>query len=441
MPEQTGMWVPFPAARLSWERTAPNLQTSNGRGVLGAAHSPGVALAVSLVGYYSLAGFANVYMPDDNLGGILIRGTTFAIVVIAFVSTAQRGSALPGGLLVPAGVFFLAYLMRLVENIYFSDIFIPPGPEMIFPILIFGSIVPSFLMARIVQYVNDDDFAKAIVVLNGLFLVGMALNLDELNQSMDSRLTLGKINAISMASTAVSFLCFHLLFFRKSKFLILAAAATMPFLFLIVIYARARGIWVSGTAAILIYILVLKGRQRIWSLLGFVGVGAALFGFGGDYVDIIWDRLMFTDVNNDTSTYEHYIAAAGAWQQFMDDFAFGRYAIELQTDFYPHNIYLEVLMSIGFFGAIPFAIHLVFAARAAIGIIRTPEFSRAPTFIAIQFIFYAMGSATSGGVWGAAGFWICSFMVIALWYARPRALAPPFSGPGLVHSARLTNPS
>jgi hypothetical protein len=403
---------------------SPARPASKGRGLWKMLFSPSAALVLALFGYYPLANFTNIFLPEGNLGGILIRAGSFAVLLVAFISS-QRDGRPKTFLFVPATVFFFFYTARLLENFYVSDIDIYPGPEAIFLLLFAVTILPANMLARVASDVQDQDMAVTLTVMNVIFLAGIALNLDMLSQTQQSRMALDKINPIMLGYTAASFLLFHLVFFQKSKVLAIAAAVSAPLLFLIIVYARSRGPYLAGAGAILVYVTLVQGPRKIWLLATLSVVSVVLIFYATEHLDIIWSQLTRTSVDgSDQSTYMHYIALSGAWQQFMDDFFFGRYAIELQTAFYPHNIFLEVPMSVGFFGLIPFAIHVGSAVRAALGILRTPEASASEALIALMFIQAAIAGCFAGAVWGASVFWVTSFLLIVFWRERqPRTRA------------------
>jgi hypothetical protein len=383
--------------------------------------SPGVALAVLIMGYYSFAGFSNYFVPDSNIGGIVIRSSVLLLTIVSFMLTDRRGIPAIGAVFVPAFIFILAYCLRLFENIFLSGIDIFPGPVTIFSMLILGSIFPAFLLARMIGRVTDNQFASAGACLSVVFIGAMALNANNLGSTADVRLELDKINPISLGYTALSFLIFYLFYWRESKLLTLMAAIVTPFLLYIFIYSRSRGPYVACMAMLLAYVLQLKGTKRTWMIVAAVAAGTTVMLFGvREYMGIIFEQFERTDVNFDESTWVHYMAAVGAWQQFLDDFLIGRYAVELVTAYYPHNIYLESLMSVGLIGSTPFAIHLALAGRATVGIFRSGEFPIFAAAIATQFIVECLEGAFSGALWGDSNFWILSFAVVALWYGRPR---------------------
>jgi hypothetical protein len=394
---------------------------SRRKGLWNIAFSGGAALAVSQMGYYSLAGFTNVLLPEGSLGGILIRISIFSIILAAFARLQHKNNMSnyrPP--LIPAGAFFFIYMLRLIDNCFFSDISLPWGADFIFSVFLISTVFSAFLMAQLARDVHDDDLIGVTIALNFLFVISLSLNLDALVETSDARMLLDKVNPISMSHTAVGFLLFHTLAFRKSKLSMLMALGMTPLLLLVIVYTRSRGAWVAGLGAIVVYVLLIKGTRRVWAV---AGLGSAAFGtmlFASDYLDIIRERMDFTDIHSDQSTYVRYILHENAWRQFVEGFALGGYIVELSQNSYPHDLYLEVLMAVGVIGAIPFALHVLIAMRAAIGIIRSNKFMLAPVLTAVLFLRESIAVAMSGCIWNSSEYWTCSFLVIAFWYGRRR---------------------
>ena len=126
---------------------------------------------------------------------------------------------------------------------------------------------------------------------------------------------------------------------------------------------------------------------------------------------------------SDRSTFLRVLSFQGAYEQFLDHPLFGRYVNEHLTYYYPHNIYLESFMAVGLLGSAPFFLHVFLALRSALLVLRLKYVSWVWTFISILFMREAMGSAASGSLWGNTGFWMTSFLVIAIWSGHRRELA------------------
>lgn len=385
--------------------------------------SPAAAFLISFptIGYYTFAAYVNVLVPDGSAGGIAIRAGSLALVLLAWILVPPKQRRRFGGLLIPATIFLFFYGYRLFENMFMQNLEVQPGNGLVLLTLFVSSMIPAVLLASMERSIRDEDMMILLSVFAVLFVIGMGLNREALAETAEHRMSLDKINPIALAYVASSLMLFYLLAFARSKRVMIEASVIVPILLLIVSLARSRGMLISTGVTLLIYVLAVRGTRRIWAVVG-LAAAAALVGLYADpeYVGYAMEALGRIDVNQDTSTAMRALAFAGAWEQFLADPIFGRYAFELRTSFYPHNIYLESLMSVGLVGTVPFMVHFGMALRAAIGLIRErpPSFTR--VFVALLFIRDAIGTAASGAIWGVPGFWITSFLVIVMWYGRKR---------------------
>lgn len=386
--------------------------------------SPAAAflLLFPTIGYYTFAAYVNVFSPEGSVGNIVIRAGSLVILFIAFTSVRARQRKCFNKFLIPVTIFLFFYTLRLVENILFLDIEIISGNNILVLMIFFlSSIIPSYVLALIEPAIRDEDIVALLSGFAILFLVGVWLNREALAESAEVRMMLTKINPISLSYVAISFILYYLLQFSRFKRMIIEALLITPVLLVIISLARSRGAIISGILTLIIYILISKGRRRV-SMLVILSSVATLITLFADpiYLESAIDALNRIDTHDDLSTKSRILSFGGAWEQFLENPLIGRYAIELQTGGYSHNILLDSLMSVGLIGSIPFALHLGFSLRAAIGIIRNHTLSFAHVFIALLFVRDLIGSQFSGSLWGSSGLWITSFIVISIWYGRKR---------------------
>lgn len=385
--------------------------------VFSAAFSPASALAFALLGYYSLALVTGSGGDEGQAASIFIRLLLFALVIIAYLRAAPRPFSRLDQVMLPGSIFLLIYTLRLFENIFISDVVVANGPAVVIGMFWVGGVIPAYAISARYRGVKDDDFIAATVVLLVCMVIGLVLNRDALLESSTTRMGLDKINPISLGHLGFAFLIFFVVSFRRSMWIKVLSALAAPILVLVVVYSRSRGPYLAGAGSLLFYALLLKGTRRVWFILA-LGLAAIVGGvlLNPDLADIVSTQLSRTDLNSDMSNQLRVIAFTGAWDQFVDHFLIGRYVVEMQTGYYPHNIYLESLMSVGLIGSIPFAMHIILAVRAAAGIIRDKNSTIWATFTAVLFFREALGNFVSGSIWGAPGFWITSFLAIAVWY-------------------------
>lgn len=389
--------------------------------------SPANALAFSLLGYYSMAGLVNVYLPDSNLGGILLRGLIGVVVLVALARFFRYGQKIRGAYLYPAAIFLLLYFFRMYENAFIVQLTLPPNNEVAFLIFLASIVIPAISFTLIAGQIDDRQFDVSMRILLVIFGVSLFLNLQDLLASYENRLSLAKINPISMSITAYVFLLYHLLRFRQSKFLMIQSAIAVPLLLLVILYARSRGVYIAGAATLVIYGICLKGSRRVSYLLGLgLFALAAATWFAGDAVEIIIKSIERIFSGTDLSANTRRDAGFGGWEQFLQDPVIGRYIIELSHNYYVHNMYLESLMAVGVVGTLFLVLHLVLAFRAVVGIIRSPHATFVARFSSPMFVFMSIIAASSSSVYLAIEFWITSFLVIAFWYGRAGFRQPSY---------------
>ena len=372
------------------------------------------------IGFYALPAYANKITPDSHIGAIVIRVGSLIVLFLSIsrVPRAMRHHFFPA--LMPAALFLFFYSFRLLDNMLLLGIEIAPGNIQVLQIF-FSTLVASFLLAQVEHTLRDEDLTLLMSAFTFLFLLGMLLNFDQLSATAGYRLQLQKINPISLSYVCSSIIIYYIVYWGSSRRILIEFAIAFPALITIIALAQSRGMMISTVVTLIVYVLALKGTQRIFVLISLCG-GALIISLyiAPEMAARMLQALERIDPNTDMSTAGRVLSFNGAWDQFLKDPVFGRYAIELQTNFYPHNIYLEALMAVGLFGGVPFGLHVALAFRASVGLIRARDKSRAQVFVALLFIRSAVGTASSGSLYGSSGFWISSFIVIAMWYWKQR---------------------
>ncbi|TIN80006.1 MAG: O-antigen ligase family protein [Mesorhizobium sp.] len=388
--------------------------------------SPATAFALAICGFYAFSGVVNRFDPEGSLGSVLVRAAIALITLISFLLMPSKLRSSTAALL-PMKIFFTFYLCRLIENIYVSSINISPGPGMIFSIFLVTGVGAALLISSMDKGIKNVDLTFAMSALCVIFIVGLYLNREILLQNSvvyNSRMSVDKINPISMGHTAFAFLIYFVLVLGKTKKLTVQAIIFCPILCLIVVFAKSRGAYIAGAGALLVYVLLLKGSKRVFAFCGAFAIALVVLASSGvELIDVVIARIQTINVDTDQSTMIRSQLFAGAWSQFLESPVLGRYAVEMRFNFYPHNIYLESLMAMGALGSLPFAAHIVLALRSTVGIIRSGKFPLAAVLAAVLFIREAIAGMASGSLWGNSVFWVTSALTISFWYGYQGFLA------------------
>lgn len=381
------------------------------------------ALSFPTIGYYTFSTYVSLLEADSNLPIIVYRAVSLLFLLVSFVCAWRYRSAIP--LQAWPGLFFLViYLLRLVENAWVQQIRIPPDTTTALLVFAVGTIPAVIALMAIWRQISEADSQKVFSAFALLFVIGAVLVLLQTGQDLTyRRLAFEKVNPISLAYTCSSFLIFYFVVGRKSKRVAIEATVAVPVLIYIAANAQSRGMIISTGMCFLIAIIVQRGKARMVNISVLAILSAiAVLAIEPAVFEKALLALQRIDVISDRSTVLRVLSFQGAYQQFLDDPLFGRYVNEQLTNYYPHNIYLESLMSVGLLGSAPFFLHTFLALKSAILVLRLKNANWVWTFISILFIREAVASAASGSLWGNTGFWMTSFLVIAIWSGHRRDL-------------------
>ena len=182
---------------------------------------------------------------------------------------------------------------------------------------------------------------------------------------------------------------------RKIKNLFIILVALIPFLL-----GSSRGSIFSLLFPFLFFIFFKKKKSLFRSVVitfSFVLFGIVAFFIAQNFGSSAFTRV-FT-IASDIDSGSDSAARLDIWYtsilQFLNSPIFGDYVLNRKWNFYPHNIFVEVLMSTGIVGFLPFCILIYYAFKKSIKIIK---FSPQDSWITIIFLQGFMMSSFSGSV-------------------------------------------
>jgi O-antigen ligase len=182
---------------------------------------------------------------------------------------------------------------------------------------------------------------------------------------------------------------------RKIKNLFIILVALIPFLL-----GSSRGSIFSLLFPFFFFIFFKKKKSLFRSVVitfSFVLFGIVAFFIAQNFGSSAFTRV-FT-IASDIDSGSDSAARLDIWYtsilQFLNSPIFGDYVLNRKWNFYPHNIFVEVLMSTGIIGFLPFCILIYYAFKKSIKIIK---FSPQDSWITIIFLQGFMMSSFSGSV-------------------------------------------
>ena len=376
----------------------------------------------SLFAYNALAPLVTAFFSSGAATSIaIIRLFVFASAVVAILFIPKRKIPTLFLWLTPYIIFRVAFLIRMTENIYIQNVFFYLDAATAYFIFFAYGFIPSIVAAQFAGNFGEREFMRWMNVFSVLFAIGLLLNFNVLFDADAVRVGLYRLNAISLTSTALAFIIYLIMFVKVSKSNLYLAILILPVLIGAVVASKSRGPLVGVFVAFVVYFLIANAKNRRQLILGsFVLIGLSVFGsyfFNVDIFSLLTNRFFFSSEYNsdaDLSGTARVFLYRAAWEQFLADPLLGRYIfIELVSNYYPHNLFLESLISLGVIGGFMYLCFAAVTTYAAFGILRNANAPRVALFIIFIFLKEFVESMFSGNLIGSAEIWVTSAMIIS----------------------------
>jgi len=117
--------------------------------------------------------------------------------------------------------------------------------------------------------------------------------------------------------------------------------------------------------------------------------------------------------DEDDSSVTRLQLFTGGIKQFMDNPIFGDHIEERSLGFYPHNILIESLMSMGILGGLLIVGIIILSLRAVFVCLKRQGYELAIALLYVQSLVSAM---VSGSIYTNSMFWYMSVFVVAVAY-------------------------
>jgi O-antigen ligase len=214
--------------------------------------------------------------------------------------------------------------------------------------------------------------------------------------------------ALSYSASLIMGLSIFNIFYQKDKlviklmYLLIIIVSLIPFLL-----GSSRGAVFSLLFPFVFFVFFKRGKSLSRSILitfSFISFSIIAFFIAENFGSSAFTRV-FT-IASDIDSGSDSAARLDIWYtsilQFYDNPIFGDYVLNRKWNFYPHNLFVEILMATGILGFLPFCILIFLAFRKTIKIIKyNPEES----WVTIIFLQgFVMGSF-SGSVTDNIIFW------------------------------------
>lgn len=264
----------------------------------------------------------------------------------------------------------------------------------------------------------------AALVVSGL-LASFGASSIELNQNNElvetGRLQLVALNPILLGQLGCT-LVVMAVWVLANRFVMYRFAAKLIFIFaalvgsILLVGANSRGPLVSAAVCLLFISLASSKRARFYSMTMFIMAIVAFVPatqyLESEYGISTYTRLFGQSQLTEENTLDRLSRYDGAINAFMDNPFLGSSLEEPKHGGYPHNFFIEALMSTGVFGFLLLAVLMVITFVFAINIyLRVKGYGWA----SVLFIQYLVGAQFSGSIYTINYLWITAGLVIAIY--------------------------
>ena len=334
-------------------------------------------------------------------------------------------------------VFYTIYLVRLIFDLSVRDIAISPSLKsdfFLYSFAIGGIFLPILASIHLnnqinIKRINNALFYFSLIqslsiafiffILYGVTLEAIASR-HIIAQSMAESDIGQPINPI-IISKAGGYLALISVFFKpQTRILKLLKYGAMLLGFLLLLLGASRGPLV---ALIMSYLLMLinflfyNRKNRRWRkqfVIGVLMIFVSSYFFYSSFKKLevsLFDRLTINskDFNKSLKEEERFTLWSNAFNQFKSSPVFGDRIVEKGSLYYPHNLFLEVLMSTGLIGFTPFFLSVVFAFKRGWSILVNGYPS-----IFFLFFFSFIGMFFSGSIFLSPEFWVTILIVFTV---------------------------
>lgn len=349
--------------------------------------------------------------------GILTIVSVFIIFIAILSNTKIRINKL-GFILI---VFFTLYTGRVLYDIFLKGIIFGDNLFYTLSFIIGACFLPFLAIILSARHIDIKNMWEIFYLFSFLSNLCLLIIVFFLSQKDLGSLLLGRFNEIEIINPVSISLYGEILFvfsFFNLNYNTSVLKRVLYFLGLLLglfflLLGASRGPLISAVAIIFLFIINYHYRKKkagifILKFVFFLSAISFLIYFISMNFEIaIFERFsIFSDSLEDIQYDERVILWNGALRQFVKNPILGDSYLEASTNFFPHNIFVEVLMSTGIFGGFVFASALIFTLQIRMKSFSNDNDRNPQLFLKSLFYIYFISSFFSGGLFLSFELWI-----------------------------------
>lgn len=375
-------------------------------------------ITLAFLGYPVLGVYSSFAGGESNTISVVFRSITLGVsifslgVMIAFVEPNRWRSF---------GIIFAAFAAMCVARLIVDSQEDPQAGELL--VRYVGIIlVPTLCLSTLVPEYDERKAALALALVGSAFCIVMlalyltgAQTLIESTEASQERLTLTRLNPISISQTALTAMIaiYVVLAKRRPPFWVSAVLLIGAACGLVLMgYTGSRSPLIA-LALVLVTVLVTQGR---FFAAGFLAFGLLAVGGTLASLDIVaFDR--FLTAGSDNSSIARIDTQSNAIAAVLTNPIFGTYFVEPITGTYPHNTFLHAALSFGIPGLMLFSVLFIGAAGTAVR-----RAQRGELLLPLLFIGYGTVAQFSGSIFESEYWPLLAMLLVKPRPARRRTM-------------------
>ena len=360
-----------------------------------------------------------------NFGFRLLYAVISLLVIFKFYLSRKTLTFTKGSAII--AFFWLFYSIRLIYDNSILGIQFLDGPSYVYSFAFGNTLLPLVAIITITKYLNYKYVFKVLYIVIAtssivilvlilyqnkglsvtLFSGRVSITQDD-TKLVISTLWVGFFGSILGVTTLLKLIFLKLSIWEKliSMLLLIIAilnvflgASRSPFFTLVIL--------ASLSILLSLYFSVKKGRIPVKTLsiftLIFIALSFGISQFRNIDFAMVERLTKFSEAREIDEKEERDYEWESAWNQFQSSPVWGDKFITDYDDYYPHNIHLEVLMSLGLLGGIPYLlIYLGLFKRLKKSISNHNIYAIFLFFIFANVVFF---SSTSGALYADTASW------------------------------------
>jgi O-antigen ligase len=364
-------------------------------------------IAFGLLGFELFSYLPELLKVDSRIVTVPYRALYLVLCTAVLISARQRNTIKVHIDFIPILTFWFFYYIRASFDTIFKldEIKMPILDFWLFAFFLsFYPMLPLLCKVNLKTIIATKYLVFSMAVI--LNILAIIYNYGKFSIGNISRIQGNEIlNTITSGQIAATLIVMCFTFFNNRKIWVLLSLSALIIIGLInIVIAASRGPVIQLLIILLVFVSCNLRRIGYKNLLFIFVIFTCLGIYFSDFIttyNLLMSRLEGTGLSQSGSDNLRYQMFTGAWDQFTSHPILGDFIEGRAFGGYPHNIFLESLMSMGIFGGVTMIIIFIVASINSLTLMK----HRSTDWVGCLLIMQMVAQFTSGSIYSSFAFW------------------------------------